>query len=117
MNLPSDLGRKQSKQKQKRNDGEDEYAVQLVTFIQMKSEEHQKREERWKGEKDLEERKLLWDQEQKIMFCNTSNMDESQKNIRQQIATAKEALLKASGGGSTSEHGSGGDADEAESLM
>ena len=72
-------GRKQSKQKQKRNDGEDEYAVQLATFIQMKLEEHQKREERWKVEKDLEERKLLWDQEQKIMFCNTSNMDESQR--------------------------------------
>jgi len=32
----------------------------------MKSEEHKKREERWKAEKDLEERKLLWDQEQKI---------------------------------------------------
>ena len=48
-------------------------------------------------------------------------MDESQrayvKAMRQQIATAKEALLKASGGGSTSEHGSGGDAEEAESLM
>ena len=95
-------GRKQSKQKQKRNDGEDEYAVQLATFIQMKSEEHQKCEERWKTEKDLEERKLLWDQEQKIMFCNTSNMDESQiayvKAMRQQIATAKDALFKASGG-------------------
>ena len=48
-------------------------------------------------------------------------MDESQiayiKAMRQQIVTAKEALVKASGGGSTSEHGSGGDADEAESLM
>ena len=31
-------GRKQSKQKQKRNDVEDEYAVQLATFIQMKTE-------------------------------------------------------------------------------
>ena len=114
-------GRKQSKQKQKKNDGDDEYAVQLATFIQMKTEEHQKHEERWKAEKDLEERKLLWDQEQKIMFCNTSNMDESQiayvKAMRQQIATANEALVKASWGGSTSEQGSGGDAEEAESLM
>ncbi|KAG2569044.1 hypothetical protein PVAP13_7NG367800 [Panicum virgatum] len=114
-------GRKQSKQKQKMNDGEDEYVVQLAIFIQMKSEEHQKREERWKAEKNLEERKLLWDQEQKIMFCNTSNMDESQrayvKAMRQQIATANEALLKASGGGSTNEQGSGGDTEEAESLM
>ncbi|CAN6349201.1 unnamed protein product [Urochloa humidicola] len=114
-------GRKQSKQKQKRNDGEDEYVVQFATLIQMKAEEHQKREERWKAEKELEERKLLWDQEQKIMFCNTSNMDESQrayvKAMRQQIAAAKEALVKASGGGSTSEQGSGGYAEEAESLM
>ena len=86
----------------------------------MKSEEYQKCEERWKTEKDLEERKLLWDQEQKIMLCNISNMDESQrayvKAMRQQIAIVKEALVKASGGGSTCEHGSG-DADEAESLM
>ncbi|CAN6206146.1 unnamed protein product [Urochloa humidicola] len=91
-------GRKRSKQKQKRNDGEDEYVVQFATLIQMKAQEHQKREERWKAEKELEERKLLWDQEQKIMFCNTSNMDESQrayvKAMRQQIATAKEALVK-----------------------
>ena len=45
-------------------------------------------------------------------------MDESQiayvKAMRQQIATTNEALLKASGGGSTSEHGSGGDAEEAQ---
>jgi hypothetical protein len=39
------------------------------------------------------------------------------KTMRQQIAAAKEALLKASGGGSTSEQGSRGDAEEAESLM
>ena len=95
--------------------------MQLATFIQMKSKEHQKCEKRWKAEKDLEERKLMWDQEQKIMFCYTSNMDESQrayaKAMRQQIAITKEALLKASGGGSTSEQGSGGDAEEAESLM
>jgi len=36
---------------------------------------------------------LLWDQEEKIMFCNTSNMDENQrayvKAMRQQIAIAK----------------------------
>ncbi|CAO2043975.1 unnamed protein product [Urochloa humidicola] len=110
-------GRKKSKQKQKRNDGEDEYAVQLATLIQMKAEEQKKRDERWQAEKELEERKkeleerkLLWDQEQKIMFCNTSDMDESQRAyvmaMRRQIAAAKEALVKASGGGSTSEQAS-----------
>ncbi|CAN6301023.1 unnamed protein product [Urochloa humidicola] len=110
-------GRKKSKQKQKRNEGEDEYAVQLATLIQMKAEEQKKRDERWQAEKELEERKkeleerkLLWDQEQKIMFCNTSDMDESQRAyvmaMRRQIAAAKEALVKASGGGSTSEQAS-----------
>ncbi|CAL5000719.1 unnamed protein product [Urochloa decumbens] len=114
-------GRKQSKQKQKMNEGDYEYALQFATFIQMKAEEHQKREERWKAEKELEERKLLWDQEQKIMFCDMSNIDESQRAyvmaMRQQIAAAKVASVKAYGGGSTSEQGSGGDAEEAESLM
>ncbi|CAL4986232.1 unnamed protein product [Urochloa decumbens] len=87
----------------------------------LQAEEHQKREERWKAEKELEERKLLWDQEQKIMFCDMSNMDESQRAyvmaMRQQIAAAKVASVKASVGGSTSEQGSVGDAEEAESLM
>ncbi|CAL5089832.1 unnamed protein product [Urochloa decumbens] len=114
-------GRKQSKQKPKMNEGDHEYALQFATFLQMKAEEHQKREERWKAEKELEERKLLWDQEQKIMFCDMSNMDESQRAyvmaMRQQIAADKVASVKASGGGSTSEQGSGGDAEEAESLM
>ncbi|KAF8667136.1 hypothetical protein HU200_053323 [Digitaria exilis] len=114
-------GRKHSKEKQSKKSGEDEYAAQFATFIQMKTEEHQKRGERWKAEKELEERKLLWDQEQKIMFCNMSDMDENQrayvKAMRQQIVTAKEALAKAAGGGSTSEQGSGGDVEEAESGM
>ncbi|CAM0152632.1 unnamed protein product [Urochloa decumbens] len=103
-------GRKKSKQKLKRNDGEDEYAVQLATLIQMKAEEQKKRDERWRADKELEERKLLWDQEQKIMFCNTSDMDESQRvyvmAMRQKIVADKEALVKASGGGSTSEQAS-----------
>ncbi|CAN6268224.1 unnamed protein product [Urochloa humidicola] len=85
-----------------------------VTPLGYPCEEHQ-------AEKELKERKLLWDQEQKIMFCDMSNMDESQracvKAMRKQIAVAKEASVKASRGGSTSEQGSGGDAEEAESLM
>ncbi|CAN6282675.1 unnamed protein product [Urochloa humidicola] len=114
-------GRKQSKQQQKRSDGDDEYALHFATFIQMKAEEQQKREERWKAENDLEERKLLWEQEQKIMFCDMSNMDETQKAyikaMRKQIVASKEAAVKALEGGSTSEQGSGGDAEEAQSSM
>nr|CAB3480207.1 unnamed protein product [Digitaria exilis] len=112
-------GQKQSKQKSKKHDGEDEYAVQFATFIEMKAEEHRKCDQRWKAEKELEERKLLWEQEQKIMFCDTSVLDETQKAyviaMRKHIASAKEASIK--GGLSTSEQGNGGDAEEAESLM
>ncbi|KAF8711215.1 hypothetical protein HU200_029231 [Digitaria exilis] len=90
-------GQKQSKQKSKKHDGEDEYAVQFATFIEMKAEEHRKRDQRWKAEKDLEERKLLWEQEQKIMFCGTSVLDETQKAyviaMRKHIASAKEASV------------------------
>ncbi|KAF8653903.1 hypothetical protein HU200_062039 [Digitaria exilis] len=97
------LGQKQSKQKSKKHDGEDEYAVQFATFIEMKAEEHRKHDQRWKAEKDLEERKLLWEQEQKIMFCDTSVLDETQKTyviaMRKHIASAKEASVK--GGVST----------------
>nr|CAB3489398.1 unnamed protein product [Digitaria exilis] len=90
-------GQKQSKQKSKKHDGEDEYAVQFATYIEMKAEEHRKRDQRWKAEKDLEERKLLWEQEQKIMFCDTSVLDETQKAyviaMRKHIASAKEASV------------------------
>ncbi|KAF8748336.1 hypothetical protein HU200_012940 [Digitaria exilis] len=58
---------------------------------------------KWKAEKELEERKLLREQEQKIMFCDTSVLDETQKAyviaMRKHIASAKEASVK--GGVST----------------
>nr|CAB3484437.1 unnamed protein product [Digitaria exilis] len=91
----------------------------MMEKTKMKAEEHRKRDQRWKAEKELEERKLLWEQEQKIIFCDTSVLDETQKAyviaMRKHIASAKEALVK--GGVSTNEQGSGGDAEEAESLM
>ena len=80
----------------------------------MKKEEHDKKEDRWKTNNQLEgrrlqikERKLIWDQEQKIMFCDVSTLDESQRTyllaMRAEIASAKEALAASS---CVSEHGS-----------
>nr|CAB3494783.1 unnamed protein product [Digitaria exilis] len=91
----------------------------MMEKAKMKAEEHRKRDQRWKAEKELKERKLLWEQEQKIMFYDTSVLDETQKAyviaMRKHIVSAKEASVK--GGVSTSEQGSGGDAEQAESLM
>ncbi|KAK3152397.1 hypothetical protein QOZ80_2BG0158340 [Eleusine coracana subsp. coracana] len=139
-------GRKQAKQKHKKKEGEDEYVEVLGRFVQMKTDEQKKRDERWKLEKELEERKLSieecrlqwdlenksnreleerklfieecrlqWEKEQKIMFCDVSTMDESQKvyvlNLREEIARQKVTSLKSSVGAATScasEHGSGG---------
>ena len=46
---------------------------------------------------EIEERRLMWEQEQKIMLCDLSSMDESQRAyvrvMRAQIAAAKVASL------------------------
>jgi hypothetical protein len=46
---------------------------------------------------DIEERRLQWEQEQKIMFCDTSNMDVNQKAYmlakRAQFAKAASASV------------------------
>jgi hypothetical protein len=55
-------------------------------FIQMKTEEQKQKEARWNKSNQLEEHKLeieecklLWEQEQKIMFCDVSTMDANQR--------------------------------------
>jgi hypothetical protein len=74
------------------------------SFLQMKTEEDKQREARWNKSNQLEEckleieeRKLLWEQEQKIMFCDVSTMDDSQRAyvlaLTAQIAKEKVALL------------------------
>jgi hypothetical protein len=56
------------------------------SFLQMKTEEHKQREARWNRNNLLEERKvqieekrLLWEQEQKIMFYDVSKLDDAQR--------------------------------------
>jgi hypothetical protein len=97
-------GRKQSKEKQRKGEGGDDYKDMMGNLMVMKAEEVELKRERW--EKDLlieqrkldikdrceqrkldiedrrvqcEQQRLQWEQEQKIMFCDMSNMDEHQK--------------------------------------
>jgi len=100
----------------------------------MKVEEAKQKDERWKEatrieqkkleastgieEKklEIEERRLMWEQEQKIMFCDLSSMDESQRiyvrAIRAQIAAAKVASLNSGAG----EHANGAAGDAVSSA-
>ena len=70
----------------------------------MKAEDVKLKKERWEKDVmieqrklDIEERRLQWEQEQKIMFCDTSNMDVNQKAYmlakRAQFAKAASASV------------------------
>ena len=79
-------GQKQSKVKLKRNEGGDEYKDMMGNLMAMKAEEVKLKKERWEKDVmieqrklDIEERRLQWEEELKIMFCDMSNMDEHQK--------------------------------------
>jgi hypothetical protein len=41
----------------------------------MKAEEHKMKKERWDKDMVMEERRLQWEHEQKIMFCDMTTMD------------------------------------------
>jgi hypothetical protein len=94
----------------KRREGGDEYMEVWGNFLQMKTKEQKQKEARWnKGNQleehklKIEERKLLWEQEQKIMFCDVSTMDANQRAyvmaMREQIAKEKVVLLSSRSGG------------------
>ncbi|KAL6842260.1 hypothetical protein ACP4OV_027908 [Aristida adscensionis] len=102
-------GRKQSQEKLKRNEGDDEYKDMMQNLIVMKSEEHVMKKERWNKDMmleqhrlDIEEWRLQWEQEQKIMFCDVTNMDEQQRAyvLAKRAEIAKLASLSSSGGAS-----------------
>jgi hypothetical protein len=93
------------------------------TFLQMKTVEQKQKEARWNKSNQLEERKLeieerklLWEQEQKIMFCDVSTMDANQRAyvmaMREQIAKEKVVLLSSRSSSTRNENESGGDGDE-----
>lgn len=89
-------GRKQSKDKLKKNEGDDEYKDMMQNLMVMKAEEHKMKKERWDKDMALEqrrlqmeERRLQWEQEQKIMFCDMTTMDAHQRAY----VLAKRALI------------------------
>jgi hypothetical protein len=94
-------GRKHAKEKLKRREGGDEYMEVWDNFLQLKIEEQKQKEARWNKSNQIEERKLLWEQEQKIMFCDVSTMDANQRAyvmaMREEIE--KVALLSSRSGG------------------
>jgi hypothetical protein len=117
------LGRKQGKEKLKRHEGGDEPMEVWRTFLQMKTKEQKQKEARWNKSNQLEERKLeieerklLWEQEQKIMFCDVSTMGANQRAyvmaMREQIAKEKVVLLSSRSSSTRNENESGADGDE-----
>ncbi|EEC73550.1 hypothetical protein OsI_07970 [Oryza sativa Indica Group] len=109
--------RKQAKEKLK-NGGEDgPYKEAIKDLLDAKEKEAKLKEERWKETKEIQERKLLfaerklvWDQEQKIMFCDVSTLEPDVRTyvlaMRAQIAASKVAALN---GGFDGSSGFGGE--------
>jgi hypothetical protein len=102
-------GWKQAKEKLNRHEGGDKYMEVWGNFLQMKIDEHKQKEATWNKSNQLEERKLkieerklFWEQEQKIMFCDVTTMDANQRAyvmaMRAQIAKEKVALLSSRSG-------------------
>ncbi|TVU45061.1 hypothetical protein EJB05_04531, partial [Eragrostis curvula] len=104
---PRPPGRKQSKEKVKRGEGDDdEYKDMMKSLIELKAKEMQRKEAVDQRKLELEERRLQWKQEEKIMFCDVSKMDEADKAyvIARRVEMARMAELRASlGSGSVSE--------------
>ena len=97
-------GRKQSKEKLKKNEGDDEYKDMMQNLMVMKTEEHKMKKERWEKDMmleqrriEMEEQRLQWEQEQKIMFCDVTTMDDDQRAYvlakRAKIAKAMSASV------------------------
>lgn len=109
-------GRKQSKDKLKKNEGDDEYKDMMQNLMVMKAEEHKMKKERWDKDMALEqrrlqmeERRLQWEQEKKIMFCDMTTMDAHQRAYvlakRAQIAKETSAAVVDSAGASVGDSG------------
>ncbi|EEC83123.1 hypothetical protein OsI_28282 [Oryza sativa Indica Group] len=113
------MGRKQAKEKMK--NGEDgPYKEAMKDLLDAKEKEAKVKEERWKETKEIQEhkllfaeRKLVWDQEQKIMFCDVSTLEPDVRTyvlaMRTQIAASKVAALNVGFDGSSGFGGEFGD--------
>jgi hypothetical protein len=119
-------GRKRAKEHFKNKGGDDGSYKNVVQELLVEKEER-KMELRWQEAKTMQERRisvdekrLMWEQEQKIMFCDVNTLDGDQKNyvltMRAQITARKmaefsQSLGDSSGGSHTArDDGLGGDA-------
>ncbi|TVU11881.1 hypothetical protein EJB05_45491, partial [Eragrostis curvula] len=108
---PRPMGRKQSKEQLKRGEGDDdEYKELMKSLIEMKAKEIKQKEEVNQRKMEFEERRLQWKQEEKIMFCDVSKMDEHSKAyvMARRAEIARMAALRANLGESGSVSESGG---------
>jgi hypothetical protein len=116
------IGRKQSKERAKTRGDAGPYSEAIAELIldkkeekKMRDEEKRLKEERWKKEKKLKEERwqetkmmqhqklslerdiFMWEQEQKIMFCDVNTLDIDKKiyvlAMRAQIAAQKMAAF------------------------
>ena len=88
----------------------------MQNLMVMKTEEHKMKKEWWDKDMALEqcrlqmeERRLQWEQEQKIMFCDMTTMDAHQRAYvlakRAQIAKETSAAVVDSAGASVGDSG------------
>jgi hypothetical protein len=82
----------------------------MQTLVVLKTEEYKMKKERWGKDMmleqrriEVEERRLQWEQEQKVMFCDVTTMDDDQRAY----VKAKRARIVKEMNGSVSETASG----------
>lgn len=108
------IGRKRAKEQLKNKGGDGgPYKNLIEELLVEKKEERKMKDLRWQEAKTMqerrisvEERRLMWEQEQKIMFCDVNTLDSiEQKNyvltMRAQITAQKMAEFSQSLGGSS----------------
>jgi hypothetical protein len=107
------MGRKRAKEQLKNKGGDDSsYKNVVQELLVEKKEEKKMKDLRWQEAKaiqerriSIEEKRLMWEQEQKIMFCDVNTLDIDQKNyvlaMRAQITAQKMAEFSQSLGGSS----------------
>jgi hypothetical protein len=114
-------GRKCAKEQLKNKEGDDgSYKNVVQELLVEKKEKRKMKELRWQEAKTMHERRisvdekrLMWEQEQKIMFCDVNTLDGDQKNyvltMRAQITAMKMAEFSQSLGGSSGGSHTAGD--------
>jgi hypothetical protein len=113
-------GRKRAKEQLKNKRGDDGSYKNVVQELLVEKEERKMKELRWQEAKTMQERRisvdekrLMWEQEQKIIFCDVNTLDGDQKNyvltMRAQITAMKMAEFSQSLGGSSGGSHTAGD--------